>query len=227
MLHVRPLAYLAVVTSGFHYRTRVTCDTAGEWRVAQGREVRVGLVWDEAGMPRVTPGPAERRARLQPGDVLVPARGERPYALIVPDWPWPALASSSFYRVRVRRDVVLPAYLAWYLNTPDALARLGAGMRGRKIKFLPRAALSALEVTLPPLARQAEIVAAAALTDEESRLHAELSAERREALAALVSGVESVKGSGTSRTSRIRLAEMQLEVVRERLARGFVRVGLA
>lgn len=226
MIQDRPLAYLAVVTTGFHYRTRIVSDTAGEWRVAQGREVKPDLSWDTAGMPRLNPGPAERRARLKPGDVLVLARGERPYALAVPDWPWPVLASSSFYVARVRRDVLLPAYLAWYLNTPAVVSRLEAGMRGRKIRFLPRAVLAEQPVALPSPARQQEIVTAAELVEEESRLHAELSAERRGALAKLPEGGDERRSDATSRSARIRLAEAQLEVVRERLARGFVRVGL-
>lgn len=224
MTVVRPLSTLATVTAGFHYRTRIVPVENGEWRVAQGREVRADLSWDAEAMPRVKPGPAERRAKLRPGDVLVLARGERPYALVAPDWPWPALASSSFYVVRVRREHLLPEYLAWYLNTPAAVARLAAGMRGAKIRWLPRPALAELEVAAPTLARQQDIAVAAALVAEESRLHAELNAERTGALARLPGPAES--GETGSRAAHIRIAEAQLDVVRDRLARHFAKLGL-
>jgi hypothetical protein len=224
MSAARPLAALASVTAGFHYRTRIVAVENGEWRVAQGREVRTDLSWDTDAMPRVKPGPAERRAKLKPGDVPVLARGERPYALVVPDWPWPALASSSFYIVRVRREYLLPEYLAWYLNTPAVVAKLSAAMRGAKIRFLPRAALAELEIAAPSLARQQDIAAAAALVEEESRLHAELNTERTNALARLPGPAEG--GDAGSRAAHIRIAEAQLDVVRERLARHFAKLGL-
>lgn len=220
----RPLSALASVTAGFHYRSRIVAVDNGEWRVAQGREVRGDLSWDAEAMPRVKPGPAERRAKLKPGDVLVLARGERPYALVAPDWPWPALASSSFYIVRVRREYLLPEYIAWRLNTPAVVAKLSSAMRGTKIRWLPRAALLELEIAAPPLARQQDIAVAAALVEEESRLHDELNAERTGALANLPGQNES--GDTGSRAAHIRLAEAQLDVVRDRLAKHFAKLGL-
>ena len=220
----RPLSSLAAISTGFHYRSRIVGNEAGEWRVAQGREVRADLTWDVAAMPRVSPGPAERRARLKPGDVLVLARGDRPYAMVAPDWPWPALASSSFYILRVRREHLLPEYLAWYLNTPGVAGKLMEATRGVKIRWLPRSALLELPVEAPSLARQQDVVAAAALVAAEDRLHAELSAERNGALARLVSSEEGSEPA--SRAEHIRIAEAQLEVVRTRLARHFAKLGL-
>lgn len=225
----RVLSSFAVVTAGFHYRTRVPdAGPAGEWRVAQGREADAEGSWAVDAMPRVNPGPAERRARLVPGDVLVLARGERPYACVVPDWPWPALASSSFYRVRLRPGPVLPEYLSWYLNTPGVVATLAQAMRGAgsaKIRFLPRAVVQSLVVPTPTLARQAEIAGAAALVSEEARLHAELTALRRLALAHRY-GAGAPGGAMLVRREHIALVESQLAVVRDRLARGFAAVGL-
>lgn len=222
---LRPLSSIASVSSGFHYRTRIADRPDGEWLVAQGREVRDDLTWDLARMPRVNPGPAERRARLKPGDILVLARGERPYAITVPDWSRPALAASSFHIVRVRRELVLPEYLACFLNSPDVLAGLSAAMRGKKIRFLPRAELAATDVALPPLARQADIAAAASLVEEETRLHAELTAERLGALGKLMLAADAA-AEARSRADRIAVSEAQLDVVRDRLERGFGRVGL-
>ena len=220
----RTLGSLATIGTGFHYRTKITDDPGGEWRVAQGREVRADLSWNSKAMPRVTPGPAERRARLKPGDVLVLVRGEKPYAMTVPDWPWPTLASSSFYILRVKREVLLPGYLTWYLNTPGVVQKLSDASRGAKIKWLPRAALLALEIPAPTLPRQQAIAEAASLVAEESRLHAELAAERETALAMLPSAAES--GETASRAAHIKLAEAQLDVVRDRLNRHFTKLGL-
>ena len=220
----RPLSYYVSVSAGYHYRTKIKSSDKGEWRVAQGREVKADLTWDTQKMPRINPGPAERLARLKPGDVTVLARGERPYALTVPDWPWPALASSSFYVLRPRREYLLPEYLAWWLNTPAIAEALARDMRGAKIRWLPRTALLAREIAPPPLTRQQDIATAAGLIREESRLHEELSAERAGALAGLPSSPES--GDMTSRAAHIRLAEAQLDVVRTRLERHFAKLGL-
>ena len=97
-------------------------------------------------------------------------------------------------------------------------------MRGAKIRWLPRDALLALPVSAPTLARQQEIATAAELVAEESRLHAELSAERAGALARLPLSPDS--GDTGSRAGHIRLAEAQLDVVRTRLERHFAKLGL-
>lgn len=221
---MKPLGSYVSITCGFHYRSKIKPSEKGEWRVVQGREVKHDLTWDIQKMPLITPSPAERQAKVKAGDILVLSRGDRPYAMTVPDWPWPALASSSFYILRTRRDQLLPEYLAWWLNTPATVEKLTATMRGAKIRWLPRGALLETPIEPPSTARQQDIATAAALIAEEERLHAELSAERSGALARLPSSPES--GDTPSRAAHIRIAEAQLDVVRTRLERHFAKLGL-
>lgn len=95
--------------------------------------------------------PATRRALLQPGDVLLPAKGGRYPATLVAAELAGRVASSGFFVLRPKLEV-LPAYLVAYLNQPATQRRLQEMTHASTtVPVLNKAHLLATPIELPPL----------------------------------------------------------------------------
>ena len=173
---------IVAIRSGYHFRGKVESVSGGSRRVAQPRDIRDDLTWCDSGMATIAPEPVHENSLIVPGDVLIAARGVRPYAVVVPSGLGDALASSAFFIIRPQPALVCPEFLAWYLNSPRGQHALTSLMRGTAIPALTLATLSTLEIPVPSLERQRAVVAAAELIEDEARLCAAIAEDRRLAL---------------------------------------------
>jgi restriction endonuclease S subunit len=123
----------------------------------------------------------ERKAELYQvsrGDVLVVARGQDHRAHHVVDDLSDTLASSSFYILRPRGGLVLPGYLAWWLNLPRVQAEIDAGSRATTIGYISRQTLERLTVPVPPIEVQHRIERVVALWRERRSLRSRIDEKR-------------------------------------------------
>jgi type I restriction enzyme, S subunit len=130
-----------------------------------------------------------RRHNAVPGDVVVAALGDgvRPAgrACVLPSNLGPAMVKADCFRIRLPGMVILPEFLSWYLNSPQALSRIAASMRGATRSRVTISILKGLEILLPSLSEQARVlrVLVKAIEGvERARAAAEV---RREAIEAL------------------------------------------
>lgn len=88
------------------------------------------------------------------------------------------MVSASFYIVRVKINVVMPEYLAWWLNQKPAQNYFSAHSSNTAISFISKKTLSKLEIKLPSINTQNKICQIAKLQERESKLKHELTAKR-------------------------------------------------
>jgi restriction endonuclease S subunit len=88
--------------------------------------------------------------------------------------------------VRPDRRRVLPKYLAWAINQPDAQRRLGAEAQGTSLRMIPMAALENLDIAVPDLQTQRRIVELDALARQEGQLLRRLAALRGQLVSAIL-----------------------------------------
>lgn len=168
------LDQIANVFSGHYERGAGDDDPTGTHRL-----VFIGSI-DPAGghallrdrCPRFTPSKEPRQAVLQPGDLVIPARGNRVSAALVSNMPdrRPLVAASFLHVVRPKPSAVEPAYLAWWFNSPQGQAQVHERTRGTKISFLPLRAARSLELPLPPLDVQRRVADLHRLAERESQI---------------------------------------------------------
>jgi len=97
---------------------------------------------------------AVERATLQPGDVILPAKGPQPRPLLVPEDCAGVAASSGFFILRCRPELH-PAYLVAYLAHPWGQQQLRELLNpSTTVAALNKSALLGVEVPLPALAMQ-------------------------------------------------------------------------
>ncbi len=126
------------------------------------------LLTDLPGNPRT------EKHLLQQGDVLFAAKGAKNFAACFEENGTKTVASTSFFVIRLQNGAVLPAYLAWFLNHPQTLARLKRQAKGSAMASIPKTALAELEIPVPARAVQERILKVAALRQRERQLQEQI-----------------------------------------------------
>ena len=181
------LRELSDIHSGYTARGRLEPLPEGGVPALQLRDV---------GTEGATPGPDFQRYDLgklpdryfvRGGEVVFRSRGEPNAAAAIRDpLPEPAVVIVPLVIVRPDRARVLPEYLAWAINQPDAQRRLGAEAQGTSLRMIPMAVLENLEIAVPDLPTQKRIVELNALARQEGKLLRQLAARREELVSAIL-----------------------------------------
>lgn len=177
---------LCHLSSGFTARGRLEPAQSDGLLAIQLRDVQGGADVSSENLRRYQFRDLPDRHLVRGGEVIFRSRGEPNTATVVSaSLGEPAVVILPLIIIRPNQDVVLPEYLAWAINQPDAQRRLDAEAQGTSLRMISKAVLERIDVPLPDLATQSRIVAIHALAKQESSLLREL-ADRRERLTSLV-----------------------------------------
>jgi len=107
---------------------------------------------------------------LQTGDVLFAAKGTRNFAAVYENHNKSAVASTSFFVIRIADKTLLSEYLVWFLNHPSTQSVLKSNARGTAIPSIRKSVLDELEISLPSLEKQKLIVKLSKLANKEAEI---------------------------------------------------------
>jgi restriction endonuclease S subunit len=111
---------------------------------------------------------------LRTGDVLFAAKGTKNFAAVYELHNSSAVASTSFFVLRITDPKVLPDYLAWFLNSHETQAKLKGQAIGTSIPSISKQVLEDLEITIPNIVRQKTIIQITKLRNKEKALKQEM-----------------------------------------------------
>lgn len=163
------LGDVADIHAGHPIRGRVKPDDNGELLLVQLKNVDPVLGIDHSTMVRIKSA-SKRPDLLRQGDVLFVNRGTRFFAVIVADGLHNAVAAPHFFVLRAHRKIMLPEYLAWYLNHKRAQRYFAQYAAGSALPHVSSKILGELPVALPILDVQHTIVAAHDCVIRERRI---------------------------------------------------------
>lgn len=106
---------------------------------------------------------------LQPGDVLIAAKGYDHFAVTYQGNIKPAVASSMFIVLRPQK-ILLPEYLTWYMNHPKTQYILSGNAKGTALPSLTKKDIGDLEILIPSIARQEIILKIETLRIREKQI---------------------------------------------------------
>ena len=111
---------------------------------------------------------------LQPGDILVAARGNHYYAVLLhdemPQARIQAIAAPHFFVIRLGSNDVLPGYLAWFLNQRPCQSYLEQNAEGTLTKSIRRSVLEDVTIAVPELAKQRILIDLANTLGQEKKI---------------------------------------------------------
>jgi hypothetical protein len=114
------------------------------------------------------------RYLLQPGDVLVQARGRHPAGIV--ELRDPAIAAPGLHALRADPRRLTPAYLSWALNHSKTQGTIASVAQGTHAPFLSKQALMELRIPVPPLPVQHQITDVIRTREHERQLANQLAA---------------------------------------------------
>ena len=135
--------------------------------------IRIGDIsqdgtWLNEKFDRIEPNEGiNEELHLRAGDVLFPNRGTRTTAITFRfDLPR-TLVGPQFFILRPMAGRVVPEYLAWYLRGEESARHFEARRKGTYVQIIQRSDLAELEIPVPPLDVQQQIVNVADLALQE------------------------------------------------------------
>ena len=148
------LKELAKIQFGYLFRSRMEYSPDGDVSVIQTGDLDM-LVHEK--LMRVRDIEPKQHYFVRQGDVLLAARGNQHRAVWISSHLPKTVAVSNFFIIRTYQKEVLPAYLAWYLNSEPAQYFFQRHRVGSNIPSLQKRDLERLEVPVPPLDIQKKI----------------------------------------------------------------------
>lgn len=95
---------------------------------------------------------------LNPGDIVFAAKGVKNFAAVFQEHNAAAVASTSFFVIRLTVDYVLSEYLSWFLNHPNTLVILKSKARGTSIASISKSVLEETAIIVPDLETQKKVL---------------------------------------------------------------------
>lgn len=107
---------------------------------------------------------------LQSGDVLFAAKGNKNFATVYHESQGKAVASTSFFVIKITNPIILPEYLAWFLNHPNTMALLKSKAIGSSIPSISKKVLEHVELYVPTFEKQKLIIEISRKRNQEIQL---------------------------------------------------------
>lgn len=157
------LRNLAEILSGVYEKT----DPDGEIAYLQTKDCTDEVIIKYAS--RVLLTAKMQKNLLQEGDILFASKGVN-YLSVVFREQEKAVASTSFFVIRLKSPVVTPEYLCWFLRQPSIKAYFKSNQAGSATPLIHKPAVENLEIPVPSLEEQKTIVAIARLSKRAMEL---------------------------------------------------------
>ena len=150
------LSEISTINAGHPFRGKIPEAQGSGIYAVQMKDVSVahGINW--AGCIETEPM-GRSAVWLEKGDILVAARGNHNYAVLVEDPPPRSVAAPHFFVVRIAQDAVLPEFLVWMLNQRYWQRYFQQNSEGSTTKSIRRIILEGVPIVIPPISKQRAI----------------------------------------------------------------------
>lgn len=181
------LKNIANISTGYSFRSKVRHDPEGDTKVIQMRDVDKykGVMVDSLStIANFTP--RSDRYFLNEEDVIMISKGYNLNAYLIPHRLGKAVAVNSFIILKVTSSKIIPAYLAWFLNSKRTQHFLKAVASGTSTPSLSKRTLEGVEITLPSKEKQQLFCKIDQLKRKEVYLHEQIAKKKEELVDAML-----------------------------------------
>ena len=162
---------LATVQMGYSFRSRLEASEGGGVAVIQMKDLLDDNTVGCDDLVKIDLDAVKEHHLAQRGDLVFRSRGSLTTAAVLLEDPGKAVVAAPLLRIRgTKPDKVFPEYLNWYISQRDAQIFLTSRAKGTVQKMISKQAIEDLEVALPSLEKQKNIVELATLSAREQTL---------------------------------------------------------
>ncbi|MEI7267179.1 restriction endonuclease subunit S [Pectobacterium versatile] len=169
------LEKIADVRSGFTFREAIQPSPVGNVHILQIKDLTQDVRIVPDALPAVVWEPNATLPLLEPGEIVVAARGNRNVAVVYRGKA-PVVATNQFLIINIKTKAVLPEYLCWLINHPTIQQMFHRS--GTNIQSVTKAALLKVQLPLAPINVQQNIIGLQQVWEQEDLLISQLQANR-------------------------------------------------
>ena len=170
---------LATVQMGYSFRSRLEASRGGKVAVIQMKDLLQDNTVGCKKLVKIEMETVKEHHLAQKGDLVFRSRGQITTAAILLEDPGRAVVAAPLLRIRITKpDKILPEYLKWYISQRDAQIFLASRAKGTVQKMIGKQSIEDLEVYLPTLEQQRNIVDLANLSARERAILSTLAKKR-------------------------------------------------
>ncbi|MDF7805906.1 restriction endonuclease subunit S [Pontiellaceae bacterium B12219] len=197
---MKTLKSIAEIRAGHPFRGKLNEDPDGTVPVLQMKDITESFFINPSAAATVNRNDIKPQYLLKAGDLIFRSRGRTNTCSILSTIEKPTVCAAPLFQIRVTAPDVMPEYICWFINQPEAQAWLDRHAKGTSVRMIGRDALEDLPITLPPLEKQREITAIAKLADREQRLMDQLRDKKKTLISGILARVASetatLRGNG-------------------------------
>jgi restriction endonuclease S subunit len=166
------------IKTGITFRNRLLDNLEGEVEVIQMKDVDIeGNISEN--LVHISADLVKPKHLLQAGQIILLAKGKYTSACLIKESDKKLVISSAFFSLKVKPgQKLLPEFLQWYLNQPEARSYFKSFASGTSMFTLPMSVLKNLSVPLPDLSMQEKVVRMVHLRNQEKALVLQLEDEK-------------------------------------------------
>ncbi|MFG0372546.1 restriction endonuclease subunit S [Citrobacter sp. zjy_2] len=173
------LGDIASIRSGYTFRGAVEPVSDGDVRILQIKDLELDWQGDHEALPAISWEQRVEPPFLRQGEIVVAARGNRNVAVVYRS-ELPVVATSQFLIVTLRTEEseIAPEYLCWVLNHP--MTQQMFNRSGTNIQLITKAALLDVEIPVPPVHTQRQLIELQRVWQEEDKIINKLQKNRHQ-----------------------------------------------
>lgn len=175
----KKIKQIAEIRTGYQFRGKIEPDPESFYRVIQIRDFDEKENLRKQSLTQINLVGDVEKHFVNQDDVLFLSRGHKNYAVLLTDMFDNTVAASYFFVLRIKSEVILPEYVAWYINQPAAQKYIyNHARRGSHMPVVPLSEFENLNIDIPDFETQKKIAEFNRLLERESKLHKELQEKR-------------------------------------------------
>lgn len=164
------LKMLASIQTGHSFRSKLEPDTDGNISVIQMKDLTEDNRLNSEELVQIDLQDLKEHHRVKINDLAFRSRGQTNTAAIIDQQLKDTVIAAPLLRIRVESNLILPAYLCWFINQPSSQAMLQSKATGTAVRMIGISALEELEVVVPSLDIQQKIIKIYQLSIDEQKL---------------------------------------------------------
>ena len=174
------LKNIASVQMGYSFRSRLEPEETGNIAVIQMKDLTEDNLVDQRTLSLIKLNDFKEHHKAELNDLVFRSRGQTNTAALIDVNIGPSVVAAPLLRIRIEKNSILPAYLCWFINQPSSQMFIQSKSNSSAMRMTGKSVLEDLEIVLPSIEIQKQIVTLEQLSSQEQHLMSILRNKKRQ-----------------------------------------------
>ena len=174
------LKNIASVQMGYSFRSGLKPEQTGNIAVIQMKDLTEDNLVDQHSLLLIKLNDFKEHHKAELNDLVFRSRGQTNTAALIDVNIGPSVVAAPLLRIRIEKNSILPAYLCWFINQPSSQMFIQSKSNSSAMRMTGKSVLEDLEIVLPSIEIQQQIITLEKLSSQEQHLMSKLCNKKRQ-----------------------------------------------